>query len=891
MATQIRLQPNAVLPFHFFKIITGPNLQRLRIPNKFTKLYGGGLPNPVLLKPKDCAEWKVYWTKEMKFIGTSKIDVIILDQSATEIDYPSYEDIHIVELKDDGLDQRVRPKSPLVSGSAGSSLRGNAILPISFFKIILKTNLARLKIPNKFTRIYGDGLANPVFIKPPDGTEWEVYWTKHNDEVWLEKGWKEFVERYSLDQGHLVVFKYKGTCHMDVLIHDQTALEINYPNIPPPYAKDNLDQNQSHHEIKSMDISGELPDQNTTQIRGEKSALNLSLNYPKEPRALEVARKFISQNPFFTVYIKHSLLKGSLVSLPDLKFDIGDKKEVTVKSGERSWNVKLLRCYPSASPFQTNKTASPLQTGTMAGFSSGRNAILPISFFKIILKTNLLSLKIPNKFTSIYGGGLSNPVFIKPPDGTEWGVYWTKHNDEVWLEKGWKEFVENYSLDQGHVVVFKYKGTSHMDVLILDQTSLEINYPNIPPPYAKDNLDPNQSHHEIKSMDISDEYPYQNTTQIRGFNLNYPKEKRAQEVIRKFISPNPFFTVFIKPSLLKGSRVSIPNLKIDIKDKREVILKIEKRSWNVKLLPTAGDRKLLSTGWALFFLSMATQIRLQRNAILPFHFFKIITGPNLQRLRIPSKFTKLYGGGLPNPVLLKPKDCAEWKVYWTKENEVYWFEKGWSEFVENYSLDHGHLVVFKYKGTSKIEVIILDQSATEIDYPSYEDIHIVELKDDGLDQRVRPKSPLVYGKRKRKNSANVERNSNVKMFSAHGPAQSDKRTKFSTTRKQQQNGVKTTKRTLSLNMPRTLRGQEKHVPKFLDVEMKMKEKNVTVQHEDKCWEVKVICAQSGEYDRFTCGWSVFARQSQLQAGDVCVFEIIDPKVPLLKANIFKSISM
>ncbi|KAK7310155.1 hypothetical protein RJT34_07469 [Clitoria ternatea] len=104
-------------------------------------------------------------------------------------------------------------------------------------------------------------------------------------------------------------------------------------------------------------------------------------------------------------------------------------------------------------------------------------------------------------------------------------------------------------------------------------------------------------------------------------------------------------------------------------------------------------------------------------------------------------------------------------------------------------------------------------------------------------------------------------------------------------------GVKATKRTfLSLNVPRTLRGQE-HVPKFLDVEMKMKEKNVCVQHEEKCWEVKVKCAPSGEYDRFTCGWSVFARQSQLQAGDVCVFEIIDPKVPLLKANIFKSISI
>ncbi|KAG2379874.1 uncharacterized protein HKW66_Vig0166530 [Vigna angularis] len=46
------------------------------------------------------------------------------------------------------------------------------------------------------------------------------------------------------------------------------------------------------------------------------------------------------------------------------------------------------------------------------------DANLPISFFKIILKSNLQSTKIPNAFTAKYGGGL--------PNGTEWKVNWEK---------------------------------------------------------------------------------------------------------------------------------------------------------------------------------------------------------------------------------------------------------------------------------------------------------------------------------------------------------------------------------------------------------------------------------------------------------------------------------
>lgn len=89
-------------------------------------------------------------------------------------------------------------------------------------------------------------------------------------------------------------------------------------------------------------------------------------------------------------------------------------------------------------------------------------------------------------------------MFIKPPDGKEWEVYWTKlEGGEVWLDKGWKAFAENYSLDHGYLVLFKYEGTSLFRVLILDQSALEIDYP------SRDTCDGNES------VEISGERPGQ----------------------------------------------------------------------------------------------------------------------------------------------------------------------------------------------------------------------------------------------------------------------------------------------------------------------------------------------------------------------------------------------
>ncbi|XP_057426683.1 B3 domain-containing transcription factor VRN1-like [Lotus japonicus] len=256
------------------------------------------------------------------------------------------------------------------------------------------------------------------------------------------------------------------------------------------------------------------------------------------------------------------------------------------------------------------------------------NAIFPISFFKIILKTNLQRLQLPKKFTERYGGGLSNPVLLKPPDGTEWEVYWTRQNSEVWFQKGWKEFAQNYSLDHGHLVVFEYEGTSHFDVLILDQSALEIDYPSCDG--EKDKLG-HQSDAD-KSLETLEEWPYQKPKQksllhsspphkkMKGekgvaqrnpLSMNWPRQARAQEVAETFVSKknNPFLTVTIKPVHTAEGRLHITGLEgyVENVDKYVKLQIGEERSWNVKLYRHSSNGHYFSSGWSLF--AMETELQ------------------------------------------------------------------------------------------------------------------------------------------------------------------------------------------------------------------------------------------------------------------------------------------
>ncbi|CAI8596798.1 unnamed protein product [Vicia faba] len=240
------------------------------------------------------------------------------------------------------------------------------------------------------------------------------------------------------------------------------------------------------------------------------------------------------------------------------------------------------------------------------------------------------------------------------------------------------------------------------------------------------------------------------------------------------------------------------------------------------------------------------------NSTLPICFFKIILQTNLQTIKIPNKFTRSHGVGLPNPMFIKPPDGTKWKMFWKNINGEIWFEKGWSIFTQNYSLQHGCLVVFKYKeGTSELDVVILGQNALEIDYDSKcdtVDILNVDDSDDESDEilnewlnrkKVRQKSPLVSTRAHKKVRGEIEKNTD-----------------------------------------------RPSVPNLQGV-IENKKTNVMIQIGERSWNLKLLpCYNNIRSCRLSAGWSLFARESGLQPGDVCIFELINKKDLVFKVHVF-----
>ncbi|XP_059655843.1 B3 domain-containing transcription factor VRN1-like [Cornus florida] len=82
----------------------------------------------------------------------------------------------------------------------------------------------------KFMISLGNNMSNPVFLKVPTGAVLTVELVHSDGDVWLQNGWKEFKDYYSIDYGHMLVFTYDGNFHFYVHIFDTSTSEIEYPS-------------------------------------------------------------------------------------------------------------------------------------------------------------------------------------------------------------------------------------------------------------------------------------------------------------------------------------------------------------------------------------------------------------------------------------------------------------------------------------------------------------------------------------------------------------------------------------------------------------------------------------------------------------------------------------
>ncbi|OMO77457.1 hypothetical protein COLO4_25173 [Corchorus olitorius] len=230
-----------------------------------------------------------------------------------------------------------------------------------FFKVVLADALreGKLEIPKKFAGLYGNTLSNRVILKVPTGAEWEVKLTKSNGKIWLQRGWKEFADQYSVEPGHFLVFRYDGSSHFDVIIFDKSASEIQYE----PYASDNEEETEQQEENYIEDSDDDSDDsvmiiddisigrQEKPQSKCGRPPNNRmktkrrELSPSEESKLLQRAG-FSSKNPYFTIvltpaYISNYLLIPTVFARRHLK----KQGDIALKSKGKTWSASCFIAY------------------------------------------------------------------------------------------------------------------------------------------------------------------------------------------------------------------------------------------------------------------------------------------------------------------------------------------------------------------------------------------------------------------------------------------------------------------------------------------------------------------------------------------------------------------
>ncbi|CAN1158518.1 B3 domain-containing protein Os03g0619800 [Linum perenne] len=263
------------------------------------------------------------------------------------------------------------------------------------------------------------------------------------------------------------------------------------------------------------------------------------------------------------------------------------------------------------------------------------------------------------------------------------------------------------------------------------------------------------------------------------------------------------------------------------------------------------------------------------------------------KLRLPKGFAKEHGAQLANEVLLKLPNGAEWQVSVVRGRKRIWFVKGWSEFAEFYSLKPTNYLVFGLASPNRLNVIIFDTTATEIDYSNKKvnikvesecDIESNEASGKGLGDNGKQgrgfkvenrsctpgRTKSAYGRAINERAIGILAKANV-VFESENP--------FFTS---------------VIQKTHLIPGRRLNVPTIFFKTYFLEERgNILLQLPNVgLWNVEYLFIDYSYQNRAffeAKSWGSFARANSLKVGDVCAFELVeDGTEPRFNVTIFQT---
>ncbi|CAH8385873.1 unnamed protein product [Eruca vesicaria subsp. sativa] len=306
-------------------------------------------------------------------------------------------------------------------------------MPRPFFhKLIFLSTIQekRLRVPDKFVSKFKDELSVAVALTVPDGHVWRVGLRKaDNNKIWFQDGWQEFVDRYSIRIGYLLIFRYEGNSAFSVYIYNLSHSEINYH-----HSTGLIDS--AHNHLKRPRLFEDLEDEDAeTSAPGYGSS---------------------SIQSFFTGPVKaeEATPTPKVPKKRGRKKKNADPEEVNSSAQRDDDPESRSKFYESASARKRTATAEDRERAINAA-----KTFEPTNpFFRVVLRPSYLYrgciMYLPSGFAEKYLSGISG--FIKVQLGEkQWPVRCLYKAGRAKFSQGWYEFTMENNLGEGDVCVFE----------------------------------------------------------------------------------------------------------------------------------------------------------------------------------------------------------------------------------------------------------------------------------------------------------------------------------------------------------------------------------------------------------------------------------------------------
>uniref|UniRef100_A0A2N9JCA9 TF-B3 domain-containing protein n=1 Tax=Fagus sylvatica TaxID=28930 RepID=A0A2N9JCA9_FAGSY len=708
-----------------------------------------------------------------------------------------------------------------------------------FFKIILADSLrdGKLKIPKKFIRKYGQGLSNQAFLKLPNGAQWKVELTEGDGEVWLQKGWLEFVKYNSVRQGNFMIFRYEGNSDFYVLIFDESATEIDY---------------RSDGEEGKLDEDFEAP--NMEEINSEISVeiLDDFLSSPcpktrdKSPLPCLRPHKIMKTNSSGKIAsTSQPCRQFKETKLEKLKTKAN--ANATMRDFKAKGGVKGINATKRCSKAEVLGKIQPLTNSEKARALQKASAFIrPESpYFMIVIQPSYLKiLDIPTKFVKRYLNRTQGNVILWVSDGRNWTVRYTCHvaaeQRKGKFKCGWRAFAQDNNLKVGDVCAFELiKGTQMSFKVVIFHVTQE----HCPLPPAHDN-----GVNQVESkINIKLEFEYTGNHETGMSSARYDSTTKELKLSQGHFTTEPQGTQSneMKLKKLKGNANS-PSCIRSFPGGLNISAKEEGRGMSDSpRCPQSHDfrmRQRLTNSEKTRALERASAF----NSENP--FFMVVLQPS-------------YIHGCCNLASGGRKWSVKYELRRRNRCESAELCRGWREFARDNNFEVGDVCVFEFIKGNEISLKVSIFRAT-VDANR----HLVSSKSNtGKFKQLKCDESINELDTQRPSSS--LRPPRVVEFVSENPF-------FKVI-------IGSAYLVHGLNIPFSFfkRGCITQSGQIL-----------MLQVGDKSWPVKLLMYPHLSSGTLSAGWFAFARDNTLQIGDVCVFELIKSDNVVLKVSIFRHLS-